>query len=359
MASDVVRCPSCGIPVEPSWDWCQNCNYDPVHLKPPDWTPPVDGPPAPPAPVPAAPPAPAVVHSGSRTATAVAPAPPPPAAAPGTTPGATPGAAPAPAMASSERNGSGSTPPDQASDRPTTSPVAAPGAARQSEATSGPRPTPAPAVSPAGSTASTRRRTLLIAAALVAAAAVVIWLAPSLGRGASTAAQERRLNAKLLSVSDLPQGWRAVPPSSDVAATSLACLTGGAPSSEKVPVAAAGFGSPAGVPNLVEVLEGYSTAGASRRFDQLTSLAFHGCPTTTKPSTSTGIGQTQIVVLPLVGDQSAAVSVPTTGGTTSTVVVARMRGTVMFLEYETHGPPDTDLLQLLAIRASAKVARTA
>ncbi len=64
------------------------------------------------------------------------------------------------------------------------------------------------------------------------------------------------------------------------------------------------------------------------------------------------------MVLPQVGDESAAVAVPTTGGTTSTVVMARTGGTVVYLVYESHGPPDTDLLQLLAIRATAKAART-
>ncbi len=193
---------------------------------------------------------------------------------------------------------------------------------------------------------------------MVGVAALIIAVAPSLGHGPSTAAQEQQLNRKLLSVSDLPEGWRVVPPSSDVTATGLACLTGVAQSNAKVPVVAAGFASPAGVPNVIEVLEGYSSAGAVRRFDQLTGLAFHGCPSTTKSSTSAGIGQTQIVVLPQVGDESAAVAEPTTGNTTSTVVVARTKGTVVYLVYETHGPADTNLLQLLAIRATAKAAKT-
>ncbi len=32
-------CPECNGDVRPSWDWCQNCGYDPAGLKPTGWTP--------------------------------------------------------------------------------------------------------------------------------------------------------------------------------------------------------------------------------------------------------------------------------------------------------------------------------
>jgi hypothetical protein len=193
--------------------------------------------------------------------------------------------------------------------------------------------------------------TAIAVAAVVALVAVAVI---HLGQRPSIAAQEKRLNAKLLSVSDLPQGWAVVPPSTDLAPSPLKCLAGGTGSNSGVPVVAAGFRSPVGVPNLTEVLEGYSAAGAAQRFDQLTRQVFHGCPTSTHSSTSSGIGQIQLVVMPPVGDESAAVAVPTAGNTTSTVVVARTRGIIVYLIYETHGPPDANLLQLVAIRATAK-----
>jgi hypothetical protein len=198
-----------------------------------------------------------------------------------------------------------------------------------------------------------RRWRLTVAGILVIGAAVAgtIFLRP---RGASTAAQERRLDAMLLSTENLPQGWTAVPPSTDLSATTLNCLAGSEGTKSNVPVAAAGWRSPIGVPNLVEVLEGYSRAGAIQRFDQLTSQVFHGCPSAAKSATSTGIGQTQLLVMPQVGDESAAVEVATAGGTTSTVVIARTNATIVYLVYESHGPPDTSLLQLVSIRATAK-----
>ena len=150
-----------------------------------------------------------------------------------------------------------------------------------------------------------------------------------------------------------------MPPSSDVTATGLACLTGVAQSNAKVPVAAGRVRiARRACPTWSRYWRAIRAQGAVRRFDQLTSHVFHGCPSTTKTSTSAGIGQTQIVVLPQVGDESAAVAVPTAGNTTSTVVVARTKGTVVYLVYETHGPADTDLLQLLAIRATAKAVQT-
>ena len=139
-----------------------------------------------------------------------------------------------------------------------------------------------------------------------------------------------------------------VPPTTDLSPTALNCLAGSEGTRGKVPVVAAGWRSPIGVPNLVEVLEGYSRAGAIQRFDQLTSQVFHGCPSTAKSSTSTGIGQTQVLVMPQVGDESVAVEAATTGDTTSTVVISRTKGTIVYLVYETHGPPDTSLLQLVS-----------
>ena len=199
---------------------------------------------------------------------------------------------------------------------------------------------------------------MLIAGAMVGVAALIIAVAPSLGHGPSTAAQEQQLNRKLLSVSDLPEGWRVVPPSSDVTATGLACLTGVTQSNAKVPVVAAGFASPTGVPNVIEVLEGYSS-GARR-----------GASTSSPASPSTGArarpsrrprpvsGRPRSWCCPRSETSPRRSAEPTTGNTTSTVVVARTKGTVVYLVYETHGPADTNLLQLLAIRATAKAAKT-
>ena len=33
------RCPKCHTMVQPSWDWCMGCGYDPAGRKPGDWTP--------------------------------------------------------------------------------------------------------------------------------------------------------------------------------------------------------------------------------------------------------------------------------------------------------------------------------
>ena len=32
-------CPDCSTPVQPTWDWCMACGYDPDHLMPTGWTP--------------------------------------------------------------------------------------------------------------------------------------------------------------------------------------------------------------------------------------------------------------------------------------------------------------------------------
>jgi len=32
------RCPKCHTTVQPSWDWCMGCGYDPAGRKPADWT---------------------------------------------------------------------------------------------------------------------------------------------------------------------------------------------------------------------------------------------------------------------------------------------------------------------------------
>jgi len=37
MDADVPRCPTCGTPVLPHWDWCNACGYDPDGLKPAGW----------------------------------------------------------------------------------------------------------------------------------------------------------------------------------------------------------------------------------------------------------------------------------------------------------------------------------
>ncbi len=353
MASDVVRCPRCGVPVEPSWDWCQNCSYDPVHLKPDDWQaatapapetassrpPPPSATPTPSGPPEAWPgPAPATGGLATGTATALAPGRSP---APAAARLATPTSPVAGGHPHPTGNGGGPTSTD------------APAIAAR-PVTTAPAPVAGPEPARASAPPSRLRRPLAIATIVVVIAALVSVATSVLGGGTSTTTQEHQLNAKLLSVSDLPQGWRVVPPSTDLPTTALSCLSGSTQTNARVPTAAIGFGSPIGVPNLVEVLEDYSTAGAVQRFDQLTRQVFHGCPSSAKPSTSAGIGQTQLVVLPQVGDESAAVAVPTAGGTTSTVVVARTGGIVVYLTYETHGPPDTNLLQLVTIRALAK-----
>jgi len=33
------RCPECRTPVQPTWDWCMACGFDPEWLKPADWVP--------------------------------------------------------------------------------------------------------------------------------------------------------------------------------------------------------------------------------------------------------------------------------------------------------------------------------
>ena len=37
--SAAPRCPTCGTGIQPHWDWCHFCGYDPDHLKPWDWRP--------------------------------------------------------------------------------------------------------------------------------------------------------------------------------------------------------------------------------------------------------------------------------------------------------------------------------
>lgn len=37
----MVRCPRCGGTINPPWDWCQLCGFDPEGLKPPGWQPPL------------------------------------------------------------------------------------------------------------------------------------------------------------------------------------------------------------------------------------------------------------------------------------------------------------------------------
>lgn len=65
-------CPQCGAAVEPTWDWCQRCGFDPEGLKPPHWRPagaptagaggaPAFGPPPAPATPPAFAPAPSAL----------------------------------------------------------------------------------------------------------------------------------------------------------------------------------------------------------------------------------------------------------------------------------------------------------
>jgi hypothetical protein len=35
----MVNCPQCGVRIEPTWDWCQGCGFDPEGLKPAGWIP--------------------------------------------------------------------------------------------------------------------------------------------------------------------------------------------------------------------------------------------------------------------------------------------------------------------------------
>jgi len=35
----VPVCPDCGTTIEPDWDWCNACGFDPEGIRPPDWTP--------------------------------------------------------------------------------------------------------------------------------------------------------------------------------------------------------------------------------------------------------------------------------------------------------------------------------
>lgn len=55
-----ITCPRCALAVQPDWDWCHGCGFDPEGLKPPNWTPPPSAAAAPPpagqAPPPYAPP---------------------------------------------------------------------------------------------------------------------------------------------------------------------------------------------------------------------------------------------------------------------------------------------------------------
>lgn len=37
----MVGCPQCGTPIQPTWDWCEACGFDPENLKPAGWRPPV------------------------------------------------------------------------------------------------------------------------------------------------------------------------------------------------------------------------------------------------------------------------------------------------------------------------------
>jgi hypothetical protein len=33
----MVQCPRCGTPIQPTWDWCHSCGFDPEGLKPVGW----------------------------------------------------------------------------------------------------------------------------------------------------------------------------------------------------------------------------------------------------------------------------------------------------------------------------------
>ncbi len=33
----MIHCPQCGCEIQPSWDWCHGCGFDPEGLKPPGW----------------------------------------------------------------------------------------------------------------------------------------------------------------------------------------------------------------------------------------------------------------------------------------------------------------------------------
>ena len=44
----VPVCPDCGTTIEPDWDWCHSCGYDPEGVRPGDWSPAQDDRPPPP-----------------------------------------------------------------------------------------------------------------------------------------------------------------------------------------------------------------------------------------------------------------------------------------------------------------------
>lgn len=35
----MVGCPQCGTPIQPTWDWCEACGFDPESMKPAGWRP--------------------------------------------------------------------------------------------------------------------------------------------------------------------------------------------------------------------------------------------------------------------------------------------------------------------------------
>lgn len=78
--SEGPRCPRCQTSVQPTWDWCEACGWDPADLKPPGWQPgPAAGAPtAPPAPPSPPPPAPVGFPGPPPPGPAGLPAPPPP-----------------------------------------------------------------------------------------------------------------------------------------------------------------------------------------------------------------------------------------------------------------------------------------
>ncbi len=74
----MIRCPQCGCEIQSTWDWCEECGFDPEGLKPKGWMPagtapgaarPAFGPTAAPSPPPAAP-GPAFAPAGAAVAPA-------------------------------------------------------------------------------------------------------------------------------------------------------------------------------------------------------------------------------------------------------------------------------------------------
>jgi hypothetical protein len=199
----------------------------------------------------------------------------------------------------------------------------------------------------------------MIVGIVVGVALVGALLVGVLHRGSSSTARSRALSTHLLALSDLPSGWSQVPPGNPLQGTSVACLgdaPGGPGQQSDVPVAARGFRSAAGVPNLVEKLEQYSPTGAEARWNQLMGTALHGCrpaAVATQPSVQPAV--LSVLVRPLEGDQSASFSIPLPDGTTVGLLMARVGGTIMTLQLVSSPGVDISLFQLASSAATTKL----